>query len=1081
MIGVLSLLGKLRNRTISFLSIFLLLILVISLNYTSIQRSFGSILQETDLLDSLSVDNSLPAYTPYLNDLSSYPYTPVTNLTKAGDDFDVSDTLAVYDEFSLNLSYNPITGDFEDNFTLSDLSSSYDESLLKYNMTHIQAKRDSYVIEDVQNGFVLFDGSRPAIAQSFEVKWEYAMFYGAEMHLADDGSNLFTELELFVVKADEFTGAPDLSYNYSNELNGPYDNTNRIPTTFTYYDFEDIVLEQGKYFVVGKLTEKDWIGPKFFRWYRNTLSPYTSDTYYQTGSLTWELQASVDHTFIVDLLPTFQNGTARVFDNLDDITMKDNDLEISSIDSPITSIGSHNITCDTSLEIAFNNSYHFSNNYIVTTHYSAFNGTAGSYSIYWNLTWDVSSVDPSPYLTSYRSIYIEVEDDWFETPNCYYNESLSFSATLIDNYYSCILGTNNSAGTFRIETSSRNYIQNLDLSDGEISTDFFTLGYWTTDSVTSTGHEGSTIYSSITLLEATATGTLNFTLFNPEGNIIPVKTGLPANLTFTDLTEYTIIEPTADSPGLFTSEITLDPSVYGSDSEGIWTVFVYWNNGTEVGLFSVPVYIQSSTYFNVEWEEIPTYNNWINDTNQLIVRQNGDELVLNTSYYKLSEPFFTGNGKLIEDTNITFTASWGESGVLLNENDYHLLSYQTNLTANTYSIGLSTNGVLLENHYVNLDLQVFNIFSIEVIESSIESNSTDDLKLSFRLINETDTNRNPMSVVESELSIMILDEEVDQEYYYIEFEDGINTVIISTQAIKFSDFDLMLNVTKAHFKTDYTNNIIETTFDIIVHQVNPSSGIPPYLIGVIGGSTLVVGIISGIVIRRLRRNKEIVVRPVDISEGSNLVSLFENIQSLRKVLFTHTATSLPVYEYDIQYEKTVDTALITGFLSVVETMGKEIGGTGTGGIKKLEYGNFVVNTASSENYSVYLFTSTEINAEISNRLFNLVIWFENRFKLVLPWDGTMDEFNEKERIIQEKIFEDLYVWLFFPLLVNTVKVNEIYECEGINPEIADFIAKSTSVKITKLIQTFQEVELKDILYTVFTCVDNEFLLQKKSM
>ena len=31
---------------------------------------------------------------------------------------------------------------------------------------------------------------------------------------------------------------------------------------------------------------------------------------------------------------------------------------------------------------------------------------------------------------------------------------------------------------------------------------------------------------------------------------------------------------------------TFDPSVYGTDVEGYWTVAYYWNNGTEVGFFS---------------------------------------------------------------------------------------------------------------------------------------------------------------------------------------------------------------------------------------------------------------------------------------------------------------------------------------------------------------------------------------------------------------------------------------------------------------------------------------------------------------
>jgi len=1073
--------GLLKGSKVPFI-IMLAYLFIFSITLTSLKGITAINTNDFIVKDNLEQTSPVSQIPNLLEDLSSYPYTPVTNLSGSGNNFDVEDILTVYDDFSLNLTYNSLTGYFEDNFTNVDITSTYDSSLLNYNMTNVLAKQDFYPIETEENGFTELKEAIPAIAQSFEVKWNYATFFGADLYFDDDGSALNSDLEIFVVKADESTGAPNMSYIYSNELNGPYNGVNRIPNIFQYYDFEDVVLEKGKYFVVAKLVSPSTAQPKFYRWYSNSVQPYTSDTYYQNIGQTWDLQASIDHTLIVEMLPSNQTGYAMEFQDLSTITIKDNGVDILDIDSQITSIGFHNLTSDTSLEIAFNNSYSYLNSITANSYFSAFNSTAGDYSIHWNLTWDVSAINPLPYPIFDRTIQVATVSDWFDSPICYYNDTDTFPTIFTSDTYLCYLGSNISAGYFRLETSSPNFIQSLELSDGEELTNLYSLGHWTTDGINATGFEGSTIYSTITLIENSISGTLNYTLFNPEGEIITLKTSLPTNLTYTDLSSYTLLDPTPDSPGLYSSEITFDPSVYGSDLEGIWTAFVYWNNGTEIGIYSQPVYIQSPTSLNIEWEEIPDNSNWINNVTQTIVRQNGDELLINSSYYKLSEPFFTSYGEIIENTTIKYQTSWGESGNLTSSNDFHSITFDNNITARSYTIELTTTGILLENHHVVLNLEIFNVFSVEPIETSIETNSTEDLVLSFRLINETDTDRNPMEVTKSELSIMIQGAIVSQEDYYVNYEDGINYVIISSKAIRFNEFDLILDISKAHFKSSYINEKLEITFDVVINQVTtppPPPEFPPYLIGVIiGVSIALIGIISIIVVVGNKRGKgkgDI----VDVSEGSNIVSLFENILSLRKILFIHNETSLPVFEYDIEYKNTVDTSLITGFLSVVASMGKEIGGIGTGGIKKLEYRNFVVNTASAELYSVFMFSSEEINSELTSRLFDLIMWFEYSFPIEGVWDGKMDIFVQKKNSIEDKIAENLYIWLFFPLQLNAKKKKDIKKLKDVNVKIINHVLKSESVSISSLITKFQNIELHDILNTVFTLVNKEYLLRKR--
>ncbi|MCK4896092.1 MAG: hypothetical protein KAS47_04740, partial [Candidatus Heimdallarchaeota archaeon] len=326
-----------RLKNLKFPSILILAyLLIFSITLSSLQGLTSTNINDAFVKDNLEQTNPVNQISNLLEDLSSYPYTPVTNLSGSGNNFDVDDILTVYDDFSLNLTYNNITGYFEDNFTNVDITSAYDYSLLNYNMTQVLAKLDYYPIETEENGFTELNETIPAIAQSFEVKWDYATFFGADLYFADDGSALGTDLEIFVVKANESSGAPNMSYIYSNELNGPYNSSNRIPNVFQYYDFENVVLEKGKYFVVAILADPPGANPKHFRWHSNSVQPYVSDTYYQNIGQTWDLQASIDHTLIVEMLPSNQTGSAMEFQDLNTITMKDNGVDIQNIDSQIT-------------------------------------------------------------------------------------------------------------------------------------------------------------------------------------------------------------------------------------------------------------------------------------------------------------------------------------------------------------------------------------------------------------------------------------------------------------------------------------------------------------------------------------------------------------------------------------------------------------------------------------------------------------------------------------------------------------------------------------------------------------------------
>ncbi|MCG3257358.1 MAG: hypothetical protein KAU62_14760, partial [Candidatus Heimdallarchaeota archaeon] len=388
-------------------------------------------------------------------------YTPITNVSGVGSSLSGKDVLTVNDYQTLNLSYNVTSEQFEDNYTI-DTITGYDPFRLNYNISSITAKTDLYPIE-IEGDTPIEIGdtfSRWAIAQSFDINWDYAVFSGAKLFFDDDGNVGTTELELFLVKADELTGKPNMSYIYSSDVHGPYTNANPFPFStidnLPFYDFTDIVLENGKYFVVANLTVAG--SPWNFRWYSYSTAPLDSDTYYLDNSGVWNLKL-VDHTFIPQLLPSYDNGTAVTFSDLNQIALQDNSSDVLTTTSPISTTGFHLLSCDTSVELVFNNSYSFSKDVTVDTSFTAINSTSGIYSNIWTLQWSTSEADYSPYPSMERSSLIFTPTDWSDSSTCYYNDTDILSSQKTIDGYLVNYGFNISAGTFRLETTSLNYVQ----------------------------------------------------------------------------------------------------------------------------------------------------------------------------------------------------------------------------------------------------------------------------------------------------------------------------------------------------------------------------------------------------------------------------------------------------------------------------------------------------------------------------------------------------------------------------------------------------------------------------------------------
>jgi hypothetical protein len=210
-------------------------------------------------------------------------YTPVESVSGLGNDLTVTDELSVY---------HPLTLSLDDSNGRSDAYSitsvpSYNADSLNYNVS-ISANRDFYPVRITGNkeSFELYSG-RTRLAQSFTVPWDYAVFYGAELKLGVTGATLGSDqIELYLVKANG-SGEPNMLDVRSFCSDAPFNDSN--PPTLdimTFFDFFDVVIEGGKYYLVVELTIIDDNNDEFFWW--NHQGDSISDSYEYNG-FSWSL------------------------------------------------------------------------------------------------------------------------------------------------------------------------------------------------------------------------------------------------------------------------------------------------------------------------------------------------------------------------------------------------------------------------------------------------------------------------------------------------------------------------------------------------------------------------------------------------------------------------------------------------------------------------------------------------------------------------------------------------------------------------------------------------------------------------
>ncbi|MCG3216979.1 MAG: hypothetical protein KAS63_09670, partial [Candidatus Heimdallarchaeota archaeon] len=209
--------------------------------------------------------------------------------------------------------------------------------------------------------------------------------------------------------------------------------------------------------------------------------------------------------------------------------------------------------------------------------------------------------------------------------------------------------------------------------------------------------------------------------------------------------------------------------------------------------------------------------------------------------------------------------------------------------------------------------------------------------------------------------------------------------------------------------------------------------------------------------------------------------ILTSVISMRKVIVVHNETGLPVYEWDLGGEITVDSTLVTGFLQAVAGMGGEISGGEARAVKKIDYGQFCVTSAGTDCITTYLFSTAEVSKDVEQGIADFVNWFEKRFHDIVTgtWDGKTDVFQENARQIIDTLSENLFIWTLYSLSVNVVKEKEVPKLDQLSQKIFKFIKDYKEVSISVALEYFNKSPIEETLTKLFELVDTTFLLRKR--
>ena len=217
-------------------------------------------------------------------------------------------------------------------------------------------------------------------------------------------------------------------------------------------------------------------------------------------------------------------------------------------------------------------------------------------------------------------------------------------------------------------------------------------------------------------------------------------------------------------------------------------------------------------------------------------------------------------------------------------------------------------------------------------------------------------------------------------------------------------------------------------------------------------------------------------------DGTNIIfserlrGIYQSVFMIQKILIVHQETSLPVFEKEVEQTINFNSAMITGVLQAIASVGQEMIGRPTD-FKKLEYNGFVVSGSYYDGFTIYIFSETELVKEIEKGMKNIVKWFSTTYGSKHEfWDGNMDLFNENRSIIESKISEEMFLWLLYPFQISKDLQLKTEELSLLGKTIYECLQKEIKCTSARLMNEFRLFSEEKVLSELFKMVKQGFII-----
>jgi hypothetical protein len=221
-----------------------------------------------------------------------FSYNPIDTSSNAGSSFSVDELITVDHSDILNLQFEDTSNTITDSYSITE-PSGFSVNNLQYGIQEIEGIQDYYQIENDTSYSLdelsIYDYTQ--LAQGFEIKWDYAEFYGAKIYLDQAGIGPWGAytMELYLVEAESTSPfEPNMSSIVSSDVNDPYNSSNLLPASsidnIYFYDFTDVILTKGIYYIVANMTieEPTDVGShKHFAWHKKLGGEIGGNTFRQ--------------------------------------------------------------------------------------------------------------------------------------------------------------------------------------------------------------------------------------------------------------------------------------------------------------------------------------------------------------------------------------------------------------------------------------------------------------------------------------------------------------------------------------------------------------------------------------------------------------------------------------------------------------------------------------------------------------------------------------------------------------------------------------------------------------------------------